>query len=44
MVKFDGRILQFGFGAVGKSFYEKLKYEVDYDEYKYFVLTKEPEE
>ena len=33
MVKFDGRILQFGFGAVGKSFFEKLKYEVDYDEY-----------
>ena len=44
MVKFDGRILQFGFGAVGKSFFEKLKYEVDYDEYKYYVLTKEQEE
>ena len=44
MVKFEGRILQFGFGAVGKSFFEKLKNEVDYDEYKYFVLTKELEE
>ena len=25
MIKFDGRIVQFGFGAVGKSFYEKVK-------------------
>ena len=40
MVKFEGIILQFGFGAVGKSFYEKLRYEVAFDEYKYFVVTK----
>ena len=40
MVKFEGRILQFGFGAVGKSFFEKLPYEVKYDPYKYFVMTK----
>lgn len=44
MVKFEGRILQFGFGAVGKSFFEKIKYEVDFDEYNYYVFTREKEE
>lgn len=41
MVKFKGRILQFGFGAVGKSFFEKIKYEIDFDEYNYYVLTRD---
>jgi homospermidine synthase len=41
MVKFQGRILQFGFGAVGKSFFEKIKYEIDFDEYNYYVLTRD---
>ena len=40
MVKFGGKILQFGFGAVGKSFYEKLPFEVEFDEYKYYIVTK----
>ena len=44
MVKFEGKILQFGFGAVGKSFFEKLSYEINYDEYKYYVVTKYPSE
>ena len=44
MVKFEGKILQFGFGAVGKSFYEKLPFEVKFDEYKYFIVTKYPSE
>lgn len=40
MIKFDGRIMQFGFGAVGKSFYEKLPKEIKFNENKYFVITR----
>ena len=39
MIKFDGRIVQFGFGAVGKSFYEKIKKEIEFNENEYFVIT-----
>lgn len=39
MIKFDGRIVQFGFGAVGKSFYEKITKEIKFDENKYYVIT-----
>ena len=39
MINFEGKIVQFGFGAVGKSFYEKLSKEVKYNENKYFVIT-----
>lgn len=39
MIKFDGRIVQFGFGAVGKSFYEKLSKEIKFNENKYYVVT-----
>lgn len=39
MIKFDGRIVQFGFGAVGKSFYEKLPNEIRVNENKYYVIT-----
>ena len=39
MIKFDGRIVQFGFGAVGKSFYEKVKKEIEFNENEYFVIT-----
>jgi hypothetical protein len=31
MIKFEGNIVQFGFGAVGKSFFEKLPKEIDYN-------------
>ena len=41
MIKFDGKIVQFGFGAVGKSFYEKLSKEIKFDENKYFVITRD---
>ena len=44
MVKFDGRIVQFGFGAVGKSFYEKVSKEIQFDENKYFVITMDQNE
>lgn len=39
MIKFEGRIVQFGFGAVGKSFYEKIGKEIKFNENKYFVIT-----
>lgn len=41
MIKFEGRIVQFGFGAVGKSFYEKVSKEIKFNENKYFVITRE---
>ena len=44
MIKFDGRIVQFGFGAVGKSFYEKLRKEIRFNENKYYVITGNPDE
>ncbi len=44
MIKFNGRIVQFGFGAVGKSFYEKLSKELRFDENKYYVITGKQEE
>ena len=39
MIKFEGRIVQFGFGAVGKSFFEKVSKEISFNENKYFVIT-----
>lgn len=44
MIKYDGRIVQFGFGAVGKSFYEKLSREIKFNENKYYVITMNPDE
>lgn len=44
MITFDGRIVQFGFGAVGKSFFEKLPKEIKFNEYKYYVITKSKDE
>ena len=41
MIRFEGRIVQFGFGAVGKSFYEKLPREIKFDENQYFVITRD---
>ncbi len=41
MIKFEGRIVQFGFGAVGKSFYEKLSKEIKFNENKYYVITRD---
>ena len=40
MIKHKGRIVQLGFGAVGRSFFEKVKKEIKFDEYQYFVVTK----
>ncbi|MFV0395182.1 MAG: saccharopine dehydrogenase NADP-binding domain-containing protein [Coprobacillaceae bacterium] len=44
MIKFEGKIVQFGFGAVGKSFYEKVSKEIKFDENNYFVITRYTEE
>lgn len=44
MITFNGRIVQFGFGAVGKSFFEKISKEIKFDEYKYFVITRDKSE
>lgn len=44
MIKHKGKIVQFGFGAVGKSFYEKISKEICFDEYKYFVITRDENE
>ena len=44
MINFDGKIVQFGFGAVGKSFIEKIKKEIKINENKYFVITRDKDE
>jgi len=40
VVRFEGKIVQFGFGAVGKSFYEKVSREIKFNENEYFVITR----
>ena len=44
MINFEGKIVQFGFGAVGKSFFEKIKKEIKFNENKYFVITRDKDE
>ena len=41
MIKYEGQIVQFGFCAVGKSFYEKISKEIRFNENKYFVITRD---
>ena len=41
LITYNGRIVQFGFGAVGKSFFEKVSKEISFNEYKYFVITRD---
>lgn len=41
MIEFKNRIVQFGFGAVGKSFFEKVSKEIKFDENKYFVISRD---
>lgn len=41
MIKFKNRIVQFGFGAVGKSFFEKVSQEIEFDKDKYFVISRD---
>ena len=41
MIEFKNKIIQFGFGAVGKSFFEKVSNEIKFDKDKYFVISKD---
>lgn len=41
MIKYSGKIVQFGFGAVGKSFFEKVSKEIQFNENNYIVITKD---
>jgi len=40
MIEFKNKIVQFGFGAVGKSFFEKVSKEIKFDKDKYFVISR----
>ena len=40
MIKYNKKIVQFGFGAVGKSFFEKISNEISFDKYKYYVISR----
>ena len=40
MIEFKNRIVQFGFGAVGKSFFEKVSKEIKFDKNNYFVISR----
>ena len=47
MIKFSGKIVQFGFGAVGKSFYEKVREVIEekdeinsFEEDEYYVALR----
>jgi len=44
MIEFNEKIFQFGFGAVGKSFYEKVSKEIKFNENNYIVITKHSHE
>lgn len=44
MINFNGKIVQFGFGAVGKSFYEKISKEIRFNENNYFIITADKNE
>ena len=41
MIEFENRIVQFGFGAVGKSFFEKVSEEIKFDKDKYYVISRD---
>ena len=44
MISFSHKIVQFGFGAVGKSFFEKVSQAISFPEQNYFVITANQEE
>lgn len=41
MVEFYNKIVQLGFGAVGKSFFEKISNEIKFDKDKYFIISRD---
>ena len=40
MIEFKNKIVQFGFGAVGKSFFEKISKEIKFDKDNYLVISR----
>lgn len=40
MIEFKNKIVQFGFGAVGKSFFEKVSKEIKFDINNYYVISR----
>lgn len=40
MIEFNNRIVQFGFGAVGKSFFEKVSKEIKFNINNYYVISR----
>lgn len=41
MIEFKNKIVQFGFGAVGKSFFEKISKEIKFDIDNYFIISRD---
>ena len=41
MLEFKNKIVQLGFGAVGKSFFEKVSKEIKFDIEKYYVISRD---
>jgi len=41
MIEFKNKIVQLGFGAVGKSFFEKLPKEIKFDKENFFVISRD---
>lgn len=41
MIEFKNKIVQFGFGAVGKSFFEKVSKEINFNKENYFVISRD---
>ena len=41
MIEFKNRIVQFGFGAVGKSFFEKISKEIKFNKDNYFIISRD---
>ena len=41
MIEFKNKIVQFGFGAVGKSFFEKISKEIKFSQEQYFVISRD---
>lgn len=41
MIEFKNKIVQLGFGAVGKSYFEKVAKEIKFDKDKYYIISKD---
>lgn len=41
MLEFKNKIVQLGFGAVGKSFFEKVSKEIKFDKEKYYIISRD---